>query len=117
MTADWGKLLMREKQYFVPLLFTPSGEQDGNALIYTGPCLLGIVRLNTNGAADATISIYDGVDNSGGAGARVDKYPISGPCDYGGISFGIGAGKMDIGIYCELTGAGALYYIWYAEIQ
>ena len=114
--ADWGRLLIREKQYWLPLLFTPSYQQDASALIYTGPCLLGVVRVNTNGAADALLQVYDALDGSDDD-LIVERYHISGTADYGGISFGIGAGKMETGIYCKLTGAGALYYIWYAEVQ
>jgi len=112
--ADWGRLITREKQYWLPLLFTSSGQQNASALIYTGPVLLGVCRVNTNGAADALLIVYDGLDNTG---KIVERYPVSGTADYGGISFGIGGGKMETGIYCEITGAGALYYIWYAEVQ
>ena len=116
MAYDWGQLKIREKQYWLPLLFTPSYVQDADALIYSGACLLGVVRVNTNAVADATVTVFDALDGSD-ATTRVEIYPISGTADYGGISFGIGAGKMDTGIYCTVTGAGALYWVWYAEIQ
>ena len=114
--ADWGRLILKEKQYHLPLLLTPSYVQDTDKLIYTGPCLLCVVRVNTNGAADAAVTVFDALDDSD-ATKRVEIYPISGTADYGGISFGIGGGKMETGIYCTVTGAGALYWVWYAEIQ
>ena len=117
MGYDWGKLSIREKQYWLPLLLTPSYVQASDKLIYTGACLLCVVRVNTNGAADAAVTVYDALDALD-ATKRVEIYPISGTADYGGISFGIGGGKMETGIYCTVTAAvGALYWVWYAEVR
>jgi len=88
---------------------TSSGEQTADALIYTGKCVVTLIKVITDGTNDAKIVVYD---NTSGAGKVVDEVTATGPDNYGGraMYFPI---LMEKGIYVDVTGTGASYLIEY----
>lgn len=83
--------------YWFPTAITAS------AVIYTGPCLFGGVLIGgMDGVNDPTVTVYDGVDNTGKEITPTATYDAS------GLNLnGVRGGDADVcftGIYVEITG-------------
>lgn len=84
-----------------------SGEQTGNTLIMTGPCLLTGLQLVTDGSNPAKVVIADSVDNSGTVKCEMT---VAGANHYGGRNW-VAPIEFTTGIYVTGTGSGATYFV------
>lgn len=86
---------------------------SANTLINSGTSLLVGAKVFTDGTNDATLVIKDGTDSGG---TVKDKVILSGDENYGGGLFPCLV-KFDDGIYCEISGTGAEFIIYYVNIE
>lgn len=86
-----------------------SGEQTSDQLILTGPGAITAIKVVTDGTNDATLILYD---NTSAAGTVVDETKVNGANHYGGrnIIFPI---KVNTGIYANIEGTDASYFVEY----
>ena len=84
-----------------------SGEQSGNTLIMTGPCLMTGLQVVTDGTNDGKVVIQDGVT---AAGTVKCEMSVVGANHYGGRNW-VAPIKFSTGIYVTGTGTGATYFV------
>lgn len=88
-----------------------SGKKTASELIFTGKPALTSIILLTDGTNDATLTVYD---NTEASGKIVREFKIKGAENFGGMVI-----KNPIfilnGIYAELSGIGASYFVDYIE--
>ena len=87
-----------------------SGRLTGSGGVRQTPGYLGGVIANTNGVADAVLTVYDNITPSGKILYRVT---VAGLDNQGGIFFGSLPIRFEIGCARTITGAGATGYIYY----
>jgi len=102
------KLLRRA----IPVI--PTKEKSASALIFTGPCLLGGVKIITDGTNDATVKVYDALTATGDP---VDSWVVTGGNNYGGTQYGYTPVTLSTGLYISVSGTGAKYYAFYAPFS
>lgn len=86
-----------------------SGLKDAVALIKSGRCeFLGILII-TNGAADATVTVQDGLTATG---TELFKGVVAGAANFDSFFAGLPI-KARVGIYVTVSGAGANYIAYY----
>ena len=87
-----------------------SGRLTGSGGVRQTPGYLGGAIANTNGVADAVLTVYDNITPSGKILYRVT---VAGLDNQGGIFFGSLPIRFEIGCARTITGAGATGYIYY----
>jgi hypothetical protein len=90
-----------------------TGKQEANALIYAGACELVYVKL-VEGGADATLTLYDS-SSATSSGKTVRDYwsAVIGDGATGAV-FGLNNGIVFTqGIYAEVSGTSAQFYLGY----
>ena len=89
-----------------------SGSLSSDGQVVSAPCWwIGSV-LRTNGAADATLDLYDGT--STGDKLIFPDY-VTGNLNIGGLIFGTHMGLWcETGIYMDISGTGAYCVIYYS---
>lgn len=93
----------------IPSYCISSGLKAADGIIHTGAVdLCGVVAV-TNGAADATCLVYDGIS---AAGTVVWKGVVAAASNFGGGVLNIPV-HANIGLYLDITGAGAACLIYY----
>ena len=90
-----------------------SGKKTADATIATGKCAVTSVILVTDGTNDASLVMHDSVDNSG---TIIREFRVDGESDFGGnaINFPV---FMAEGIYANVTGTGAFYFIDFVDLD
>ncbi len=106
-----GQLGIRAKR-MVNAICSSSGMLSADALIYTGKALIVGIKVLTDGTNDANLKVYDGTS---GAGTQVDEWDVTGSENYGGCMFPAPLG-MTTGVYCDITGTGARYVVFYVPL-
>jgi len=86
-----------------------SGKQTSDGIIYTGMCAITAVTVHTDGSNDATLVVYNGTTTGG---TDVLTIKVNAADQYGGkvYTFPLTCGT---GIYADITGTNAYYYIEY----
>jgi len=86
-----------------------SGEKSASELIFTGPCNLCSILVNTDGTNNVTVIVYD---NTAASGKIVRRFAVKGTENYGGtiLKFPV---DMAIGIYISMVGVGGSYIVDY----
>jgi len=91
-----------------------SGRQNNSAVIYAGKSKISWVKVVTDGNNNASLAIYDSA-TAANNGKQVDARPVAASTGYGGGAVGGDAYYCNNGIYCELTGGGAYYFVGYSD--
>ena len=94
------------------VIYDCSGVQTSSALIYTGPCLFGGIKMLTDGVNDVTTVLYDNIE---AAGDEWDRWKVKGEDEYGG-GYPNGPIKMNSGLYVTLSGTGGKFVVFYAPV-
>lgn len=82
-----------------------SSKKTASGIVHTGHCWFGGLLLGMDGVNDVTVTVYDGIDNSGTEIVPTNTYDSS--------SLGINGAQegtlvvCSTGIYVEITGANA----------
>ena len=84
-----------------------SGEQSGNTLIMTGPCLMTGLQVVTDGTTNGKVIIQDGTT---AAGTVKCEMTVVGANHYGGRNWTAPI-KFTTGIYVTGTGANSTYFV------
>jgi hypothetical protein len=87
-----------------------SGELTADTLITTGKAVLAGVQIITDGTNDATLVIYD---NTAASGTEVFKQVVAGADLSLPFWFSSGGIRCDTGMYCDVTGTGASYIVYF----
>ena len=90
-----------------------SYKRTANALLYTGPCGITGVKINTDGNNNAVLTIYD---NTSASGDIVEEFTIPAANMYGGRNW-VTPVKCENGIYAVISGTNAAYFIEYLSEQ
>lgn len=90
-----------------------SGKQTADGIIVTGKCVITSIILMTDGTNDASIIIYDSTDTSG---TVIREFSVAGSSDMGGNAINHPI-FMTNGIYANVTGTGAFYFIDYIDFD
>jgi len=88
-----------------------SGEQAADALIFDGSALITALQVVTDGTNDGKLIVYD---NTSAAGTVINEFTVTGASHYGGRVF-IPPIEAQTGIYCDISGTGATYFVEYAR--
>ena len=90
-----------------------SYKKTADAIIVTGKAAITSIILVTDGTNDASLVVHDSVDNSG---KIVRDFRVNGESDFGGnaINYPI---YVENGIWCNVTGTGAFYFIDYIKFD
>ena len=88
-----------------------SGEQTADAAIYSGSADITAIQVCTDGINDGKVIIYDNTTDSGKV---VFEATVTGASHYGGRVF-VPPIEVSNGIYVDVTGTGASYFVEYAR--
>lgn len=90
-----------------------SGRRTSDAAILASAGVLCGVLIETNGAADATVVVWDNATTTGTAETdELFKMIVVGADYRGGVAYPLPIAASD-GLYVDVTGAGAAYIIYY----
>ena len=85
-------------------------KMTASGIAFTGPCALASMLIGTDGANDPTVTIYDGIDNTGTEKVPTSTYDAS-ALGLNGFMGGRVAYDCVKGIYVEITTGGTVEVI------
>jgi len=89
-----------------------SGEQTSDQKIYGANCLLTGVLIITDGTNSAKVVVKD---STTATGTVVAEFTVAGSSYFGGGTWEVPV-EMHSGIYCDVTGTGASYVVYFIPL-
>jgi hypothetical protein len=88
----------------------PGGLRSASALIFAGKCACTGFIVITSGA-DATLTLYNGADDSGGDETIKAQLTVVNANKYGGRNYSKYPMRFDDGLYAKIAGSGAKFLV------